>query len=344
VSATLFGDKNADGFTISREICDRLVIAHSPDSSVAYQSGVDVNGNAVVAADLTSGIKIDLPKTVRIPIRINLNRYFRLPIAQRVANQKTLSNQLHQAQKNTVNIASALETATTNQTQIQNNLTSLSEQLQNPGLSTSAMTTAIQQNLALIENSIANVASTAPLLSDNVAKIHQNQQTLSKHFTPFEENSQFIQKDLASREQMETVVHTNQQQVGSTSATLKDLATGLAQQKELLLSKPSATGDNFDTLKSQVDKLEGFLNQALVDFKKANAAGVSITEKETLSDQLTVLKSRLNNLLRPQHTYVDYAQVGEVEMHLDGRLYFNGQPLYDEDIEKIKRQCQKYKQ
>ncbi|MDF1719481.1 MAG: hypothetical protein P1U65_02285 [Minwuia sp.] len=53
------------------EVC-RLVPVHKPAADVAYQPGVDVNGDAVAAADLPSSGGITLPAEIGIDLRIPL--------------------------------------------------------------------------------------------------------------------------------------------------------------------------------------------------------------------------------------------------------------------------------
>jgi len=57
--------------TVSAEDCRKLV-AHTPDADVAYQPGVDVNGNAVVSADLNGGYRNMVPEDITIPISVDL--------------------------------------------------------------------------------------------------------------------------------------------------------------------------------------------------------------------------------------------------------------------------------
>ncbi|HEX9791510.1 MAG TPA: hypothetical protein VGA60_12680 [Kiloniellales bacterium] len=64
--------------TISKADCDRLV-EHRPAPDVAYQPGVDVNGQPVVPADLNGGIQIAVPETIRIPITVDLFNRFGIP-------------------------------------------------------------------------------------------------------------------------------------------------------------------------------------------------------------------------------------------------------------------------
>jgi hypothetical protein len=63
---------------IRREDCARLV-KHVPDPDVAYQAGVDVNGNPVAPADLDGGYQVALPDVIWIPITVLLQDRFGIP-------------------------------------------------------------------------------------------------------------------------------------------------------------------------------------------------------------------------------------------------------------------------
>ena len=64
--------------SIARTDCQRLV-RHAPAPDVAYQPGVDVNGRPVVPADLGSGVRIQVPEVIQIPIDVDLQDRFGLP-------------------------------------------------------------------------------------------------------------------------------------------------------------------------------------------------------------------------------------------------------------------------
>jgi hypothetical protein len=63
---------------ITRADCSRLV-KHVPAPDVAYQPGVDVNGNPVAPADLDGGYQVALPETIFIPITVLLQERFGIP-------------------------------------------------------------------------------------------------------------------------------------------------------------------------------------------------------------------------------------------------------------------------
>lgn len=56
---------------ITEADCSRLV-THVASSDVAYQPGVDVNGNAVAPADLNAQPQIRVPDVISIPVTIDL--------------------------------------------------------------------------------------------------------------------------------------------------------------------------------------------------------------------------------------------------------------------------------
>lgn len=69
--AFLPGMSAASILSVRTDDCSQLVY-HVPDGDVAYVPGVDVNGNAVVPADLGGGYGITAPDEVNIDIRLDL--------------------------------------------------------------------------------------------------------------------------------------------------------------------------------------------------------------------------------------------------------------------------------
>lgn len=66
--------------TVTQADCRNLVM-HRPDASVAYTPGVTADGRRVAPADLPgSGSGIKLPKSFSMPIRIDLQERFGLPV------------------------------------------------------------------------------------------------------------------------------------------------------------------------------------------------------------------------------------------------------------------------
>jgi len=62
---------------IDAALC-RQVTKHTPSADVAYQPGVDVNGNAVAPADLAGMPQIQMPTKSEIPITVNLAKVLNL--------------------------------------------------------------------------------------------------------------------------------------------------------------------------------------------------------------------------------------------------------------------------
>ncbi len=49
----------------------------------------------------------------------------------------------------------------------------------------------------------------------------------------------------------------------------------------------------------------------------------------------------MGSLGNPANSFLDYAQLGFVKVKEDGRIYFNGQPLFHEDEFAVKEACRK---
>jgi len=60
----------ANASAVTPAFCNALV-KHTPDANVAYQPGVDVEGNAVAPADLPGAPQMKLPDQIKIPLTLN---------------------------------------------------------------------------------------------------------------------------------------------------------------------------------------------------------------------------------------------------------------------------------
>jgi len=49
----------------------------------------------------------------------------------------------------------------------------------------------------------------------------------------------------------------------------------------------------------------------------------------------------MGSLGNPADSFLDYAELGYVKVNEDGRIYFNGQPLFHEDEFAVKQACRK---
>lgn len=71
-------DEPTDGLTVTKRDC-RRVVAHQPSGDVAYKPGVDVRGNPVAGANVPGSVIIETPKTITIPLTLELADLFSLP-------------------------------------------------------------------------------------------------------------------------------------------------------------------------------------------------------------------------------------------------------------------------
>jgi hypothetical protein len=66
----------------------RALVKHTPDADVAYQPGVDVDGNAVAPADLPgSQTNMKLAQEIEIPLTVSLAKVLNLNTSTFPANQ-----------------------------------------------------------------------------------------------------------------------------------------------------------------------------------------------------------------------------------------------------------------
>lgn len=71
-------DGISPSMAVGRIICEKRYV-HTPDADVAYQPGVDVNGNDVVGADLNE-TPIAVPDYIEVPLTVELSKAFNISL------------------------------------------------------------------------------------------------------------------------------------------------------------------------------------------------------------------------------------------------------------------------
>jgi len=74
---------------VSRKDCKRL-LRHEPRADVEYKPGVDVRGKPVAPADVPGSPAIKLPKTINIPIGIDLEEKYGLGAGGKYTGEATI--------------------------------------------------------------------------------------------------------------------------------------------------------------------------------------------------------------------------------------------------------------
>ena len=78
----------AEEGVIDLQACRQLV-AHKPDADVAYQPGVDVNGNPVVEADLNAS-PVKVPNKVTFDVTVDMAQYLGITVPVGLEGQVTM--------------------------------------------------------------------------------------------------------------------------------------------------------------------------------------------------------------------------------------------------------------
>lgn len=85
------------------------------------------------------------------------------------------------------------------------------------------------------------------------------------------------------------------------------------------------------------------------DLDMGPPADIGGTRQIKLPEEIRVpinvdLQKYMGSVGNPPLAGLDYGELGSVVVHSDGRMYYNGQPLFDEDAYAIKEACRKLKE
>tara|TARA_A100000171_G_C2127803_1_gene144684 strand:- start:927 stop:2000 length:1074 start_codon:yes stop_codon:yes gene_type:complete len=318
---------------LTKEQCLQLVNETITHADVTYQPGIDTQGRPVPSADLGGGIKIKTPEMVTLPVEIDIRRYLKPQDTTTFQNHETLNqiqNRIDQEKSKVV----------AEEKNIQNTLLQLkegneelkrrtSENPADPEISEGleSLFRAITDTTSRLEKQTHSLIETAPLLQKSTS-------VLEKTFSEFENNPSVLQRNnefynktlkssntatnsiLQSRENV-TVLSNHLTQAASTLATVDN---ALSEETKIALSSQlTSTTKALDKIKSSMTSLVP-TDTTLKDINKS-LAKLGITSQKNV--------------------FVEKASLGTVTIHMDGRAYFNGQPLFDKEQQALKKACQR---
>ncbi|MGN6669924.1 MAG: hypothetical protein ACTHJ4_00075, partial [Candidatus Nucleicultricaceae bacterium] len=318
---------------ITSDLCADLLVEHTPSVDTQYQAGVDVDGEVVVPADFGGGLKIDIPKTMTIPIQFDLARFLGVPPDVTVANHKELT--------------SSLDQLTQDNTALQNTTTTISNDLAAVTATTKAIRTLLSQknltpqqitqlNQAISQNAQALKGITNQLdaqpdqLSGVSTLLTENASILDSQFNAYEKDPLILEKNRVFKDQSIAQTEASLENLSQTLGNFDQLKNSLNENKELLMQSSNVLShqdyknlsQNFETLSGGLDTLQNkFELQSLINEPTTDGTG----DKLTLTDQLNDVQKNLTGLNESKNRYVNNMEIGEVE-YVNGKLYFNNQP------------------
>lgn len=323
---------------LTKDQCNALMIDAWPDEGVIYQANVDGDGNTVESADIGGGMTIEIPKTIEVPIQLDVGKYIAPSVQKTSADLSVLAKRQQVLQAGTQNLGESLSSVKTQVEKTQDALKTISNSLNIPTLtgnqqietmnSFSQSMDALKQQITLLNNMPEHIQSV-------VDTAIQQKDLLKENFTATQ-NNPFVQDNIVNLQQNGIqFVGAAQNSLLQTQSALNVIQNTLKEVSTLVKDK----GSKFDgdTLKSIKATLEGVE-------KNAQQAQEKITKVAPVQNQkITALTEDLSKLgVQPdQNVFTNKSELGKVIFHQDGRIYYNGQPLFSEDHFKIKQACQK---
>lgn len=332
----------AQTLTLKREDCLRF-LQEDTSSDVTYKPGVDVRNRPVASADLDGGIKIPLPEVISIPIRFDLKKYFRIPQEVTRKTHQEIEKILQELSASDQSLQTDFKSVHNKNASALNNNAQITEEAALPNPDAGRIETFFEENLQNLRETLTILGSHPTTLASDRQKLEQTLQLLHKQFNPYEEDSLILDKNHALRETSQQSTASAQSNTTVSAEALGHTAQVYQQTKSLFDRTLHERGEKEDDLKVKIEEVGTLLQQVqqTYDHKKI-ASSASQAGEGSLQEGLSSIHSQFGQLKKPSQSYVDDAEVGRVTFHLkDHRLYFNGQPLFDEDRQKIKETCRK---
>lgn len=336
---------------VNRRICDQLLVRHVPADDVAYQPGVDVDGNPVVPADVEGSVQLKLPQEITIPIEIDLRRYYREPspnlqrnFSQLDTNQQSVVANQQALNSNFSTLETAKATSGSKLAEIQNKVISngtggftitadqLKAEFDALAEKLNSMTSTLATNTQPVSDTINSLQNTQTILEKRI----QNN-PLEKDVTILQENQKFLDQGRTSIADTQTAITTNSRLINETQELLDRATTQLADTRTqgiLGTTNLAAVNSTFTTLQDTLNSV------------KNNSTNVTnLNTLSSLTNSLNTLSALQIRNFNELDIGVRKAYVGEVKVDLtSGRVTFNGQPLTDPQREQLIAKCkEKYR-
>ncbi|MGB0935405.1 MAG: hypothetical protein ACPGXY_04990 [Alphaproteobacteria bacterium] len=306
---------------ISRELCDRIMVDHIPDGSVAYQPDT-----GVVPADLGGSIQITPPTQIRIPVQIDLERYLAISRRDTTKNHHQLSATQGALDHNNTNLNTFNRTLEKAVTTIRQENDKIAEKVKHSGTSASTIHQSINAVNEKATQAISTLNNMVPVLNRSENSYKDSLKRLEKQFTPYERDPIVIDRNETFRKSHLQRLSAQSSELNKTSTQISALKSELQRHAALRHDSPHKITDTLPH--GQVESFETSVSTAEQSFTAFSGTTADFQKK---FDTLNLKKT----------SFVEDAFLGNIEAHLDGRLYYNGQPLFQQDQWQIKEACRR---
>ncbi len=337
----LFSQEQGGELTLKKSDCLRL-IQEDLSSDATYKPGVDVKGRPVAPADLEGSLKVQVPEVIRIPIRFDLKKYFRVPQEVTRKNHQELEKILQERSATDDVLRTEIGDISDRNLDALNRLTQITTEAEKPLPDTQKIDTLFDESLTKLKDGLTILSEQPSRLSSDQKKLTQSLSILKKQFNPYEEDPLILEKNHTLRDATSQSTLSAQSNITVSAAAL-DRTRAVYQDTKTLFEKTlHERGSQADALKSKFQEVGTLLQHVRQAFSNHQIETSEVDRTSSLQKNLANLTSQLENLNMKAQSYLDDAEIGEVTFSLkDNRLYFNGQPLFDEDRAKIKDMCRK---
>lgn len=323
--------------TLSRDLCLQLITETPSGADVAYTPGVDASGESVAPADLGGGFQIKVPDKITLPIEVDVRRYLKAPSQETAAKQAQLDQLRTDLAKESSSLQKSQDAVATQLTTLASGNGALTTQItEDP--TDAEIPGGIEQALNLVTKMAETLKAQPETIKMSTSLLENSTRTLRETVSEYDYNPNVIQRNNAFQQD-----------------TLKgagELSNNLGQGQSDLISLSQELSTLSQSLQTVSEDLDGNTLTTLTEKLTAAETSLAAAQESFLSDNfiaktldsLTQTSKTLAELgvSNQKTTFVGKASVGSVEVHMDGRAFFNGQPLFSEEQAALKKACRQY--
>lgn len=325
--------------SISQQICHSW-LKKQPDLKKGGQGSSEESESIVVPADFSDPSLIS--KSMTVPLKFNAKDLFSIPSQEKEENFKETTQSLELIKNLHHKLIATLHGIEDGQKIIDNNLMELSLKIKDAH-EEERVKELLHANIKAFESAVNHMRVQPEIITEASDLLAEVFSILEQHFHAYEADPGVIEKNKLLRQESITIIAEILRDLKLSLNSLAKAKSSFEELRQKFFLNPGAFLDAFDTLLKSLNTINMQLNQVRDLFEEN---GLLENPDDGILLQKNLLKrlaDQFEELSDDNHGYLDQVASLELEV-IDGKLYFNDQPIVNEKEVIIREVCRKLMQ
>lgn len=340
----VFAEEAMVPIQITIDFCESLNIAKHKKTKALDISNEEGN-EIIVPSDFGDDVSTELPKVMTFPLKLDLKKYFGIPVTQSEENHRTIETNLKLIDEILRSFQVTFQEISMKWAQITENIKKLQTNLNHKNHNHQEIRSIFLMLIKDIQVAFDGFETHPANLEDGLDLLSKNLSILTQQYTAYEDNAEIMNKNNQLR--TETIAATDKMQdnLEQSVRTFPEIKRMMDESRNLLLKHPSSVAKEFDLFLRKFEELESEYMQTFSEFTQLEvlpSPNIEHLEDEGImkKDMLSDVRDDLEKLNFNKGRFVDTLEIGDIEI-VDSKLYFNSEPLGLDQEKVIRQNCKK---